>query len=167
MNSAIRRATMRRAVATIGTAFVCALALLPSSEIPQSASGCASLNAVAFREYVDYATMIQPIFDSACVRCHARGRSFLDLSSGQSAASLIGVPSAQDPALIRVVPRSPTQSLLRGKVQCVLPGVGARMPLDALPLSLVQQALIYDWIVAGAPLDSGQRIFVSGFESRP
>jgi hypothetical protein len=155
--------------ATLGSVvvFFFALALLPMPAAAQSATGCAALTSIPFREYVDYAASIQPIFDNACIRCHGNGSTFLDLSSGQSAAALIGIPSVLQPTLIRVVPGLPMQSLLRGKVQCAVPEVGARMPLNTNPLSLLQQALIYDWIVAGAPLDSGQRIFVGGFESRP
>ena len=135
---------------------------------PQS-SGCTNLDAVPVQNTIDYQSAIQGIFDNHCIECHSGDPPLpggLDLSAGGSWSHLFDVSSAQDPAFVRVVPNRPLQSLLFLKVNCSTPGVGMRMPLGGLPLQDDEQALIFDWIAAGAPSTVTDTVFRSGFELR-
>jgi hypothetical protein len=85
--------------------------------------------------------------------CHTgSGAPFgLDLSSvTASAASLNGVASAEQPAMMRIDPGDSTNSYLYWKVSAN-PGIsGDPMPLTGGPLSNAQLSLIASWIDGGA-----------------
>lgn len=154
----------------------CALtALMPlivfarSSAIEPAASGCTNLDAVPVQFTIDYQSAIQGIFDNHCIECHSGDPPLpadLDLSAGGSWSHVFNVLSSQDPAFTRVVPNHPDQSLLFLKVNCDTPGVGQRMPFGGDPLQPEEQALIFDWIAAGAPSATTDVIFNGGFEVR-
>lgn len=103
---------------------------------------------------ISFANEIQPIFNRSCAiaGCHASARPphNLDLSSGVARGNLVNVPSAQNPAFIRVVPGNADQSLLYLKISQSTPPVGSQMPLGQPPLSLEEQQKIRDWINQGA-----------------
>jgi len=83
--------------------------------------------------------------------------------------NLVDVPSSQDAAQIRVIARNALRSLLFRKVNCNVPGPfpdSERMPQNRPSLSLTDQAIIYDWIEAGAPNGSSDTIFFNNFELR-
>ena len=92
----------------------------------------------------------------------------LDLSDGISWFNLVNVPSDEDAGLTYVVPGHPEQSLLFQKINCDSPVVGSRMPygFPTGTLSAEQQALIWDWIAAGAPVGITDGIFRNGFDLR-
>ncbi len=102
---------------------------------------------------VSFQHTIQPIFTQRCAirGCHdPLGRAAdLDLSAGNAYASIVNVPSVQDPNWIRVVPGDPIHSLLYRKVAEDNPPVGSRMPLGGR-LSDEQILLIRLWIEQGA-----------------
>jgi hypothetical protein len=134
-----------------------------------SASGCTNLDAVPIQFTIDYQSAIQGVFDNHCIECHSGDPPLpadLDLSAGSSWSHVFNVPSSQDPAFTRVVPDQPAQSLLFLKVNCDTPGVGHRMPFGGQPLQPEEQALIFDWITAGAPSTTTDVIFSGGFEIR-
>jgi Ca2+-binding RTX toxin-like protein len=100
---------------------------------------------------VVYTTQIQPIFTASCVECHSdvsapRG---LRLDDENSYANLVNVASSEVPSLKRVNPGDPDNSYLVQKIEGNA-AVGGRMPLNRLPLSAAQIALIRQWIIAGA-----------------
>ena len=72
------------------------------------------------------------------------------------------------PELTYVIPGHPERSLLFQKVNCDTPPEGTRMPFNnyAGGLSVEQQALIYDWIAAGAPVGTTDAIFRGTFDPR-
>lgn len=109
-----------------------------------TASMALSLNVTAApAATVSFSTQIQPIFESACVICHAPTRiaAFLDLSAGSSFAALM------QSAPPRVVAGSSATSVLYGRISgAVLP----QMPLVGGPLSDADQTLIKNWIDQGA-----------------
>jgi hypothetical protein len=142
-------------------------------------SGCTSIQNVPVQYSIEYGAAIQGLFDNfssissaGCTDCHfaiADGPAGnLDLTPGFSWGDLVNVASSDDPTLTYVVPNHPEQSLLFAKVNCDNPGLDARMPLDNYGggLSVEQQALIYDWIAAGAPITTTDGIFRNSFDIR-
>lgn len=173
--------TRRRSLATLNARVVLMLMSVMSvapltaaalevwSSPDPDASGCTNLDAVPVQFIIDYQSAIQGIFDSHCTQCHSGDPPLpagLDLSAGGSWSHLFNVPSSQDPNFVRVVPNHPYQSLLFLKVNCDTPGVGVRMPYGGPPLPDAEQALILDWIAAGAPPATTDTVFRNGFEMR-
>ncbi|MEO5624873.1 MAG: hypothetical protein ABIQ70_02550 [Dokdonella sp.] len=144
-------------------------AFAPGSAIEPAASGCSNLDDVPVQFTIDYQSAIQGIFDNHCIECHSGDPPLpadLDLSAGGSWSHVFNVLSSQDSAFTRVVPNHPDQSLLFLKVNCDTPGVGHRMPFGGDPLQPEDQALIFDWIAAGAPSTTTDVIFSGGFDVR-
>jgi len=135
------------------------LGLLISSLNPAKAglSGCDDLSAIEELPHIDFATEIQPIFDTHCTSCHGGPNpiAFMDLEQGH--AQLVGIPSFQIPQFNRIEPNFPGDSYLFLKINCANQFEGDRMPREAPPLSLLDQALIRDWI-------NQILIFRAGFE---
>ncbi|UXI66735.1 hypothetical protein [Tahibacter amnicola] len=134
------------------------------------ASGCDSIQTVPLRQHMNYAMDIQPIFDNRCANCHVEQEGSpeagLDLNPGLSWYYLVDVPSNQDLTRTLVVPGQPLNSMLFEKLNCQTPDVGLRMPRGRIPIPIAEQALIYDWILAGAPQESDDTVFRSQFEVR-
>ncbi len=133
-------------------------------------SGCDSIASTPATYTIDYVADIQPIWSTRCANCHVDHGGAplgdLDLDPEPSWFNLVDVQSSQDATQIRVVPRDALRSLLFRKVNCANPGLGQRMPLRPPAISLLQQALIYDWIEAGAPNGITDTIFFNNFELR-
>jgi hypothetical protein len=120
-------------------------------------SGCDDLSTIAETPAVGMSTDIQPIFDTHCTACHGPPDpiAFMDLTLG--AQDIVAVPSFQIPELNRVEPGTVSMSYLFFKINCNGQLSGNRMPRDAPPLNLTDQALIRDWI-------NQMLIFKDGFE---
>ncbi|WP_154222315.1 hypothetical protein [Marinicella rhabdoformis] len=122
--------------------------LLLTSLNPASAglSGCDDLSHIDETPMVDFTTEIQPIFDDNCIQCHGPPDpiAFMDLTLGHQ--DLINVPSFQFTEINRIEPGDASFSYLFLKINCSSQLSGDRMPRDAPPLSLQDQALIRDWI---------------------
>lgn len=124
----------------------------------QDQAGNISLNTIeksALTQAPSFANQVQPLFTKSCGGggCHtgASPAQGLDLSTGKSYASLVGVASSQCPTTERVVASSPSQSYLMHKIQGTGPCfVGSRMPKGA-PLPAADQNTVSGWISAGAP----------------
>ncbi len=107
---------------------------------------------------VRLSTSVQPIFDQNCAfsGCHAAPQPAqgMNLSRGQSFASIVDVPSVELPSMRRVRPFQPDSSYLVHKLEGThlqVGGQGERMPLGrAHPLTPQQIALIRSWISQGA-----------------
>jgi len=86
------------------------------------------------------------------VGCHdsISAQAGLVLASGLARANLVGVPSSQQPALMRVAPGDAEQSYLLRKVRGDDSITGARMPISAAPLTQAQLDGLAAWINAGA-----------------
>ncbi|GMV30344.1 MAG: hypothetical protein AMXMBFR59_24690 [Rhodanobacteraceae bacterium] len=135
------------------------------------ADQCDSIAAIPMRQHVNYNVDIQPIWSTRCANCH------VDVEGGNAAADLFldpptswfflyNEPSSQDPELTRVVPNRPLQSLLFTKLNCEVVDIGVRMPRDRQPIPIAEQALVHDWILAGAPEADDDTIFRGRFDSR-
>ena len=120
-------------------------------------SGCDDLTGISELGWVDFETEIQTIFNDNCIQCHGGPNpiAFMDLTQGT--AQIIDIPSFQINSLNRVEPGIPSLSYLFFKINCSNQLSGDRMPRDAAPLNLIDQALIRDWI-------KQILIFRSGFE---
>jgi len=124
---------------------------------------CFNLSGVPSTATVNYAAQIQPIFDAACIGCHAPGATNsggLDLTAANSQAALIEALSARAPGVHRVERGQPLRSFLFEKINCLDPQSGNGMrPGDPMPIA--QQALFRDWILQ---LFSPDHVFANGFE---
>lgn len=92
------------------------------------------------------------IFTPICTQCHtgASAPQGLALDAGVARPDLVGVRSAELPALMRVSPGKPDSSYLVWKIEGRSGIVGAQMPLGLPPLSGNQIAAVRGWILAGA-----------------
>jgi len=92
----------------------------------------------------------------SCATCHnPNGGAFrqvgLDLASEGAYNSLVGVPSAQRPGVLRVAPGDPDNSYLMHKIEG-RPGItGLRMPRTPPFMTDGQIRIIRRWIEIGAP----------------
>lgn len=132
-------------------------------------------SSVPIRFDVDFTNEIQPIFQARCANCHISNSSGgLSLAPASALANLVNAPSVNANAgMPRVTPGDPLQSFLFRKVNCTnlnaIAGTpfGLRMPRNATALTLAQQALLFDWITAGALPGPGTPEIISrlGFET--
>jgi Bacterial Ig-like domain len=93
------------------------------------------------------------VFTPICSKCHigASAPEGLQLDAAHSYNLLVGVPSNEQPNLLRVKPGDPNSSYLVHKIQG-LPGIdGGQMPLGESPLPAATIVAIAQWITDGAP----------------
>ena len=124
--------------------FVGMVTLLNSAQA--GLSGCDDLTGIPELEWVDFDTEIQTIFNDNCIQCHGGPNpiAFMDLTLGT--AQIVDIPSFQVNSINRIEPGRPSLSYLFFKINCSNQLSGDRMPRDAPPLNLFDQALIRDWI---------------------
>jgi hypothetical protein len=171
--ASLRRLKFLCLLASVGSTTTATMASWSSAAPPPS--GCTDISAVPVQYTITFGAAIQGIFtnfsgmNSGCVDCHVAPdegpAGNLSLVDGFSYVALIDHRSDENPRLTYVIPNHPEQSLLFQKVNCDLPPVGSRMPFNG-SLSVEQQALIYDWIAAGAPVGTTDGIFRNAFDYR-
>ena len=97
------------------------------------------------------------IFTPSCALsgCHSGGSAPLGLrlDEGFSFASLVNVASQEVPDRFRVQPFDPDSSYLVQKLEGTA-AVGARMPLNGIPLEPSEIAVVREWIADGAADDA-------------
>jgi hypothetical protein len=100
----------------------------------------------------DFQRIQDTILTPHCVTCHSGffAPHRLRLDARNSYQSLVGMQSAEVPAVQRVKPGSPDASYLMQKVEGHA-SEGARMPAGGPPLSKQDIELIRQWIAGGAP----------------
>lgn len=104
---------------------------------------------------IDYATQVQPIFDSNC-SCHLTfiAPQGVVLQAGASYDSLVNLPSVESPSLLLVKPGDPDNSYLVIKIDNNVPDVNSRRVGDRMPRGLPLKAseieIIRQWIEEGA-----------------
>ncbi|HTV79095.1 MAG TPA: Ig-like domain-containing protein [Steroidobacteraceae bacterium] len=105
----------------------------------------------------DFQSIQDNVFTPICTRCHsgADAPEGLQLDAAHSYALLVGVPSAEVPAQLRVKPGDPGDSYLIQKLQGSGGIVGAQTPFGGpyLPQSTID--VIAQWISAGAAPPAG------------
>jgi hypothetical protein len=101
----------------------------------------------------DFQSIQDNVFTPICSKCHigASAPEGLQLDAAHSYNLLVGVPSAEDPSLMRVKPSDPGNSYMVQKIEGA-PGIqGGQMPLGETPLPQATIATIRQWITNGAP----------------
>jgi hypothetical protein len=101
----------------------------------------------------DFQSIQDNVFTPICSKCHigASAPEGLQLDAAHSYNLLVGVPSAEQPNLLRVKPGDPDDSYMVHKIEG-LPGIdGGQMPLGETPLPQSTIDAIRQWITNGAP----------------
>jgi hypothetical protein len=101
----------------------------------------------------DFQSIQDNVFTPICSVCHigAGAPEGLQLDAAHSYNLLVGVPSAEQPNLLRVKPSDPNSSYMLHKIQGAPGIVGGQMPLGETPLPQATIAAISQWISNGAP----------------
>ena len=120
--------------------------------LPPGGSGGGELTA-------DFNSIQAHVFTPICTACHAGSTApqGLHLDAANSYAQLVGVPSVEEPSILRVAIGDPDNSYIIQKLEGHA-AVGAQMPFGGPPLPAATIAVIRQWISAGAlkPQDLGQ-----------
>jgi Bacterial Ig-like domain len=101
----------------------------------------------------DFQSIQDNVFTPICAQCHigASAPEGLQLDAGHSYNLLVGVPSSEQPNLLRVKPGDPDDSYMVHKIEGA-PGIdGGQMPLGETPLPQATIDAIRQWITNGAP----------------
>lgn len=100
------------------------------------------------------------IFTPICTRCHigASAPEGLRLDTADSYNLLVGVPSAEDPSILRVMPGDPDASYLIRKLEGDPGIVGAQMPFGGPYLPQASIDVIRQWITNGAQKESALNV---------
>jgi len=101
----------------------------------------------------DFQSIQDNVFTPICSVCHigASAPEGLQLDAAHSYNLLVGVPSNEQPNLLRVKPGDPGDSYMVHKIEG-LPGIdGGQMPLGETPLPQATIDAIRQWITNGAP----------------
>jgi hypothetical protein len=101
----------------------------------------------------DFQSIQANVFTPICSVCHvgAGAPEGLQLDAAHSYNLLVGVPSAEEPNLLRVKPSDPANSYMLHKIEGAPGIVGGQMPLGETPLPQATIAAISQWIANGAP----------------
>jgi hypothetical protein len=101
----------------------------------------------------DFQSIQNNVFTPICSVCHAGAGApeGLQLDAAHSYNLLVGVPSVEQPNLLRVKPSDPANSYMLHKVEGAPGIVGGQMPLGETPLPQATIAAISQWIANGAP----------------
>jgi hypothetical protein len=101
----------------------------------------------------DFQSIQDHVFTPICAKCHigAGAPEGLQLDAEHSYNLLVGVPSEEQPNLLRVKPGDPDDSYMVHKIEG-LPGIdGGQMPLGEKQLPQASMDAIRQWVTNGAP----------------
>jgi len=147
-NGSRRLARSLRALARCATLVACAVAAVSCGSGDGSGTGAGPLTPT-------FSSIQANVFTPICVTCHsgASAPHGLRLDGGNAYALLVGVPSDEEPAILRVKPNDPNNSYLVQKIQGTAAS-GERMPagMPALPQATIDT--IRQWITNGATNDT-------------
>jgi hypothetical protein len=93
------------------------------------------------------------VFTPICAQCHigASAPEGLQLDAAHSYDLLVGIPSNEQPNLLRVKPGDPDDSYMVHKIEGLAGIDGGQMPLGETPLPQATIDAIRQWIANGAP----------------
>jgi hypothetical protein len=91
------------------------------------------------------------VFTPICSVCHAGGGApeGMRLDAVNSYAMIVGVPSREEPSILRIKPGDPDNSYLIQKIEGHA-AVGAQMPFGGPPLAAATITTIRQWVTDGA-----------------
>ena len=143
---------MKRTAVLTGAALLAAACTAQAEVAPSKGAASAPVPATAT---VSYQADIVPLLESQCATCHLTGEEAGGISLVGDAAIgfLVGQPSQEAPAIMRVVAGDPDKSYLVMKLEgthIAQGGSGGQMPFAAPPLAPEQIAKVRQWIAAGA-----------------
>ena len=121
---------------------------LNSNGEPLSSGGGTSTTVTA-----DFQSIQDNVFTPICSKCHvgASAPEGLQLDAAHSYNMLIGVPSTEQPNVLRVSPGNAANSYMIRKIMGT-PGIsGLQMPYMEPPLPAATQAAMAQWVTNGAP----------------
>jgi Bacterial Ig-like domain len=100
----------------------------------------------------DFQSIQDNVFTPICSKCHigAGAPHGLQLDAAHSYNLLVGVPSSEQPSLLRVKPGDPNDSYMVHKIEGAPGIVGGQMPLGETPLPQPTIDAIRQWITDGA-----------------
>jgi methionine-rich copper-binding protein CopC len=101
----------------------------------------------------DFQSIQDNVFTPICSKCHigASAPEGLQLDAGHSYNLLVGVPSTEQPNVLRVDAGNPANSYMIRKIMDT-PGIsGAQMPFMEQPLVSATQTAMAQWVTNGAP----------------
>lgn len=112
--------------------------------LPPGGSGTGTLTA-------DFNSIQANVFTPICTACHAGSTApqGLHLDAANSYDQLVGVPSVEEPSILRVAIGDPDNSYVIQKLEGHAAS-GAQMPFGGPPLPASTIAVIRQWISAGA-----------------
>jgi hypothetical protein len=101
----------------------------------------------------DFQSIQDNVFTPICSKCHigASAPEGLQLDAVHSYNLLVGVPSVEQPTLLRVKPGDPDDSYMVHKIEGLAGISGGQMPLGETPLPQATIDAIRQWITNGAP----------------
>jgi hypothetical protein len=101
----------------------------------------------------DFQSIQDNVFTPICAQCHigASAPEGLQLDPGHSYNLLVGVPSVEQPNLLRVKAGDPDNSYMVHKIEGLAGISGGQMPLGETPLPQATIDAIRQWIANGAP----------------
>jgi hypothetical protein len=101
----------------------------------------------------DFESIQEHVFTPICSVCHigASAPEGLQLDAAHSYNLLVGVPSQEQPNLLRVKPGDPANSYMVHKIEGLAGIDGGQMPLGETPLPQATIDAIVQWISNGAP----------------
>jgi hypothetical protein len=104
----------------------------------------------------DFASIQDNVLTPICSRCHIGpgAPEGLQLDADHSYQLLVGVPSVEQPDVLRVAPGDPDNSYLVRKIEGESGISGGQMPLGEAPLPQATIAAIRQWITDGAQMSS-------------
>ncbi len=99
----------------------------------------------------DFQSIQDNVFTPICSVCHAGGAApqGLRLDAVNSYSMIVGVPSSEDPAVLRIKPGDPDHSYLIQKIEGHA-SVGAQMPFGGPALPAATIAVMRQWVTDGA-----------------
>lgn len=100
----------------------------------------------------DFQSIQVNVFSAICIRCHIGGSApqGLQLDADHSYAMLVGVPSNEQPNILRVAAGDPDSSYIIRKLEGAAGISGERMPLGGPYLDQATIDVIRQWITNGA-----------------
>ncbi len=121
---------------------------------PIASSSSASSSSSSSIVTADFDSIQNNVFTAICTRCHigAGAPEGLQLDAAHSYGLLVGVPSVEQPSVLRVKPGDPNNSYLIQKLEGAPTISGGQMPLGGPYLPQATIDAIAQWIIDGAAM---------------